>query len=591
MNKALRALVQAAVLLTCVSLVDAAPPVLVVDQFYAVRLPDRLHGPAHTDKHVTMAYHAPTGRIYFNGGDYAFAAPDGSYGQNSYSQHTWSLDLAARFADPTNRNAGWAHEHDFCAAPGEQMPKRPDYVGFTSVPDQNILVHVPGEEVPSTNANCPGETSAFASDPQYLRHHIMAFSPVTRLWTDLSANAAIDFRGSSDSSPWMSRYDETLKKIVRLEINNSNGTRIELLDMNPSSPGYLTWTKTDVNTFIWYGGAGPHNQPWTYDPTRHVIYAGSRYARQLAVVDYVNNTVTSLDSLPGDASPSSDNAYLCFDWNARQLVYVERRNPGTNPVGGTDIAGRVWRYAVDTSGPWVEITHLPMVSLGGEPIPSTPFDASFIPYGSDDSIPHATSLVFDPDNNVMWFFGTKSEGTLYYADQFGYALRQTDAAPTSPPPSPPPPPPPPPPPSPAQWPTLKTIAPSPVASGSMGFNLTVTGTGFVSGLNATLGGQARTVIFGSATQVTIGVLAADVVNVGNVAVQVANPGPCPGTGPTGVCVSNIMQLAVVAPTPTPPPPAPANQKITIQVTPPNCVDVSVNGVLIPGTCTVAPASP
>jgi len=589
------ALVLGAFLLTSASLVDAAPPVLVVDQFYAVRLPDRFHGPEHTDEHVTLAYHSPTRRIYFQGGDYAFALPDGSYGQNSYSQHMWSLDLAARFADPTNRNAGWTHEHEYCAAPGEQMPKRPGYVGFTSVPDQNVLIHIPGEEVPSNGGNCPGETSAYDSDAQYLRNHIMTFSPLTKWWIDLSANAAVGVSVSRNSRPWMSGYDETLKKIVRLGTNDSNGTRIELLDLDRASTGYLTWKKTDVDTLIWSGGVGPQRQPWTLDPTRHVIYTGSRYARQLAVVDYVNNTVTSLGSLPGDASLSSDDTYLCFDWNARQLVYVERRSPGNNLLGGTDIAGRVWRYAVDTRGPWMEITHLPMVSLGGEPIPSTPFDRRFSPYGSDDSIPHATSLVFDPDNNVMWFFGTKSEGTLYYADQFSYALRQIDARPLPSPRSSAPPLPTLPPP--AQGPGLTGLTPSTVGAGNAGFNLAVTGTGFASGLNATVGGQARTVIFSSATRVTIGVLAADVVKVGNVAVQVTNPGSCavPGTvpGPTGGCGSNTMRLMVAPPTPAPPPPPPAYPNIEIQITPPDCVDVSVNGVPIPGSCPtpVAAAKP
>jgi len=393
----------------------------------------------------------------------------------------------------------------------------------------------------------------------------------------------------------MSGYDETLKKIVRLGTNDSNGTRIELLDLDRASAGYLTWKKTDVDTLIWSGGVGPQRQPWTLDPTRHVIYTGSRYARQLAVVDYVNNTVTSLGSLPGDASLSSDDTYLCFDWNARQLVYVERRSPGNNLLGGTDIAGRVWRYAVDTRGPWMEITHLPMVSLGGEPIPSSPFDRRFSPYGSDDSIPHATSLVFDPDNNVMWFFGTKSEGTLYYADQFSYALRQIDARPLPSPRSSAPPLPTLPPP--AQGPGLTGLTPSTVGAGNAGFNLAVTGTGFASGLNATVGGQARTVIFSSATRVTIGVLAADVVKVGNVAVQVTNPGSCavPGTvpGPTGGCASNTMRLMVAPPTPAPPPPPPAYPNIEIQITPPDCVDVSVNGVPIPGSCPtpVAAAKP
>jgi len=188
-------------------------------------------------------------------------------------------------------------------------------------------------------------------------------------------------------------------------------------------------------------------------------------------------------------------------------------------------------------------------------------------------------LTFDPVKN--WLVGIGRDGIWLF--RYGQSVA---------PPSPSPPPAPsPPPPAPAQRPTLNSIAPSPVASGSSGFNLAVTGAGFVSGLKATVGGQARTVIFGSATRVIVGVLAADVVKVGNLEVRVTNPGSCLATGTTGLCTSNALQL-VVAP-PPPPPPPPAIPKISIQITPPNCVDVSVNGVRIPGTCaaSLAPATP
>ena len=95
-------------------------------------------------------------------------------------------------------------------------------------------------------------------------------------------------------------------------------------------------------------------------------------------------------------------------------------------------------------------------------------------------------------------------------------------------------------------PTLGTLAPASVAAGSGGFALTVTGTGFVSGTTATVGGQARAVSGVTATQLTIAVTAADVATVGTVPVVVSNPGPC-----TGGCSSTSAPLTVLAPPPAP----------------------------------------
>ena len=99
----------------------------------------------------------------------------------------------------------------------------------------------------------------------------------------------------------------------------------------------------------------------------------------------------------------------------------------------------------------------------------------------------------------------------------------------------------------APTPSITSLSPSSVMAGSAAFALTVTGSGFVSGASATVGGQARTVTFGSATQVTIAVQAADVASQGNVPVQVSNPSPCAG----GLCASNSVALTVTAPTPAP----------------------------------------
>jgi hypothetical protein len=102
-------------------------------------------------------------------------------------------------------------------------------------------------------------------------------------------------------------------------------------------------------------------------------------------------------------------------------------------------------------------------------------------------------------------------------------------------------------------PNLGSLNPAGIAAGSAAFPLTVTGTGFVNGATATVGGVARAVTGVSATQVTIAVLAADVATIGNVAVVVTNPPNCTGNN----CVSNTLTLAV-----TPPPPAPTLTSIS-----------------------------
>ena len=119
-------------------------------------------------------------------------------------------------------------------------------------------------------------------------------------------------------------------------------------------------------------------------------------------------------------------------------------------------------------------------------------------------------------------------------------------------------------------PTITTLAPAGVAAGSAGFSLAVSGSGFVAGAAATVGGQSRSVTVGSATQLAIAVLAADIASQGNVPVQITNPAACVG----GLCASNTVNLVV-----TPPPPAPA-----LAVSAPN----TLGGQSITTTLTNAP---
>src|SRR5262249_38021433 len=102
-------------------------------------------------------------------------------------------------------------------------------------------------------------------------------------------------------------------------------------------------------------------------------------------------------------------------------------------------------------------------------------------------------------------------------------------------------------------PGLTTLSPDSVAAGSAAFTLRVTGTGFVSGTTATVGGAARATSFVSGTQLDVSVQAADVAALGAVTIQLTAPPPCVPTG----CLSNTLDLAVTAP-----PSAPVLSSIT-----------------------------
>ncbi len=81
-------------------------------------------------------------------------------------------------------------------------------------------------------------------------------------------------------------------------------------------------------------------------------------------------------------------------------------------------------------------------------------------------------------------------------------------------------------------PTLNSLNPSTVTAGSPGFNLTVTGTGFVPASVVQWNGAARQTTFVSSAQLTIAVSASDVASAGTAAVVVINPAPGGGTSNT-----------------------------------------------------------
>jgi hypothetical protein len=74
-------------------------------------------------------------------------------------------------------------------------------------------------------------------------------------------------------------------------------------------------------------------------------------------------------------------------------------------------------------------------------------------------------------------------------------------------------------------PVVTALIPAGVLAGSPGFDLTITGTGFMQGATVLWDGSARTTTFVSATQVNAAISAADIAGPGTVLVSVQNPAP------------------------------------------------------------------
>src|SRR3990172_7599460 len=100
MNRILRALVLTVFLLLLAGTTQAAD----IPERTWVLLPLKPHAGYETaltptgGKHISLAWNPDNGRVYVEGGDY--------YG-GSYRQETWSFDVSARLASPTDLAAGW----------------------------------------------------------------------------------------------------------------------------------------------------------------------------------------------------------------------------------------------------------------------------------------------------------------------------------------------------------------------------------------------------------------------------------------------------------------------------------------------------
>jgi hypothetical protein len=217
------AIVAGLVLLTGAALSPAQAPSaladLPVNTFVALEVPPRGKGIPDESKHVTWAFNPTDNRLYAVGGDYAGA---------SYRQETWSLSLAERWANRSDRTAGWQLEYPYCGSPGQVQPKHPDFVGWTWDPKRSVFWMVPGTMV-AYHENCPGETAGWKDDPGFIIGQIMTFNPRTKTWTNQAANSYTV--GPHATETWMSVYDPARDEIVRFGFDGGSGGVATILDV------------------------------------------------------------------------------------------------------------------------------------------------------------------------------------------------------------------------------------------------------------------------------------------------------------------------------------------------------------------------
>jgi hypothetical protein len=347
------------------------------------------------DKHASAAWNPDNGKVYFTGGDY--------YG-TSYIGETWALDVKARLAS-TSPIAGWTLEYPHCGPIGQMQPKGPDFVGWTWDSSRHVFWMVPGEMQPHGGGLCPGETSAYTSDPGFIYARLMTFDPATKRW------AEYDGQVRTFHDTWSAVYDPVTDTIT------AAGTPGGGYYIGVYSVAAKTWAKYFFDT-----GAGPSpafgksiwaadiagRRVFMYDPIYSQLWKWNLDARRfegngtwaaggagakpvMAPVSPCGRAVNTTDG-----SLHADGGYLV--WDSRSKVLIQ------SCYGG----GKVYAFHPDDAQPWWE-------------------DLSALPaQGSVSPLPRVqwAAATFDPVNN--WLVGIGWQGVWL----FRYAAGAPVPAPT-----------------------------------------------------------------------------------------------------------------------------------------------------------------
>ncbi len=295
-------------------------------KWIAIKTPERYKGLNYGGntyygmKHVSMAVDSKNHRIYFEGGDYM-----GARGfKQSYQQETWSLDLATRLANPTNRNAGWLLEYPYCGPAGQIQPKHPDTIGWVWDSKRSVFWHVPGVDVPSQDL-CPGETYDYNTNPAtsahggFIQSHLMTFNPTTKKWTDVSSNVG------ANRSRWKSVYDPKTDTIVQFALRSGALARVYNIATNIWKDYSLGSDANGSTIYI-------NNSFMAADLVDRVIYAIDPFHGRLFRYNMDTHTITDLGIVPGGPRGSSGfyETYIAWDSVNHVLYWFNHTSPTHN---------------------------------------------------------------------------------------------------------------------------------------------------------------------------------------------------------------------------------------------------------------------
>jgi hypothetical protein len=267
-----------------------------------LELPDKGKGVACGAKHVTGAWHPPSGDLFLVGGDYC-----GVPFEQSYRQELWRLSLRQRLANPTNRNAGWSLAYPYCGPAGLVQPKHPDFVGWLWDGAANVFRLMPGTLVPSNDV-CPGETTGGVDDPGFLLGHELTFDPMTTRWKDEGRNI-----GPDPVDTWHTVLDPVSRKLYRAGYSGGSGGV-----MNVRTDG--TWSR-----FAMQNARGKdvrcQKEPLAFDADRRRVYCVDGISGRLHRVATDTHKVEDLGPVPGGPLGLENYTITVWDSVNRMLLY------------------------------------------------------------------------------------------------------------------------------------------------------------------------------------------------------------------------------------------------------------------------------
>jgi len=331
---------------------------LPLKQWVALEAPPPHSGkgiPSH-NKHVSAAYHPPSGRIYFTGGDYPGG---GGFTTDSYRQETWSLSIAERFATPGDSAAGWRLEYPYCGPAGQVQPKHPDHVGWVWDPKRSLFYLIPGVMEMTTEANCPDETPDKQPNPGFNPWHMMSFDPMTRRWAVLGSGAP----GPDAADTWQTVLDPVTDTLIRFGMT---------MRVNRYSLAKQQWTVHRM------AGASIWKDYLAADIEGRAIYAIDGLGGRLHRYNIDSGSFADLGPVPEGPIGRTNVTYLAWDSLNKTLFWHKE---------GTAF----FAYHPQTRT-W-------------ETLPIT------------SSVPGVTAkgrlLIYDPGQNVLFLYGGSDGGTPY----------------------------------------------------------------------------------------------------------------------------------------------------------------------------------